>query len=158
MHHGWRALLVSAATMLAACPGASPSETNCSDGLDDDSDGAIDCADDACDAAPECVTFPERCTGGGDEDGDGAIDCADSDCAGLPACAGSEACDLAGDEDGDGNADCDDADCASHPTCAVASLGHLYLAAMSSLDSDGFLPSTPSPTRSRSSPAARQAC
>ena len=55
-------------------------ETNCGDGIDDDLDGATDCADSDCAAAPECNPEPD-CGNGVDDDLDGATDCADSDCA-----------------------------------------------------------------------------
>jgi hypothetical protein len=58
-------------------------EPRCDDGLDDDADGATDCAD------GDCVTFPgcaEECDGAVDEDLDGRFDCADSDCALEPRC------------------------------------------------------------------------
>ena len=97
-------------------------------GLDEDGDGAIDCAD------PDCNTLScgegclcqgggrteLTCAGGLDEDGDGAIDCADPDCDALSCgdgcvCAGGTASELtcAGgmDEDGDGAIDCADPDC-----------------------------------------------
>lgn len=62
----------------------SGAETICNDGLDNDSDGLIDCAD------PDCADLPGpgggicgpesgpiRCQDGFDNDGDGATDCAD---------------------------------------------------------------------------------
>ncbi len=66
--------------------GGTPVEV-CNNGVDDDGDGAIDCADPDCVADPACVGSPiENCSNGVDDDGDGAIDCADPDCAGDPAC------------------------------------------------------------------------
>jgi hypothetical protein len=89
----------------------------CNNGVDDDGDGLVDCADPDCAGAPACpppmcgdgvVTFPEtcdppdgvscgpsctllneigRCTNGVDDDNDGLVDCADPDCASDPACA-----------------------------------------------------------------------
>jgi hypothetical protein len=56
------------------------------DGVDNDGDGFIDCADSDCVDDPACL--PEAiCDDGVDNDGDGFIDCADSDCADDPACA-----------------------------------------------------------------------
>ena len=50
----------------------------CNDGLDNDGNGATDCADAACVADPACNV--EICNDGIDNDRDDAIDCADSDC------------------------------------------------------------------------------
>ena len=89
------------------------SELNCSNGIDDDSDGQIDCLDPDCVGDPACAApGPEVCTGGADEDGDGLVDCADPDCFTDPACAaGSENCSNGVDDDGDGLVDCADPDC-----------------------------------------------
>ncbi len=80
---------------------------DCLDGLDNDLDGLVDCADEDCDGM--CA---EVCGDGRDNDGDGAIDCLDSDCWGE-ACG--EICDDGLDNDGDGLIDCDD-DC-NDPAC-----------------------------------------
>ena len=84
---------------------------DCTDGVDNDGNGEIDCEDAAC--ADECV---EDCTDGADNDGDGAIDCADSDCDGE--CP--ENCTDERDNDGDGLIDCEDTDCDGEcpETCA----------------------------------------
>ncbi len=76
--------------------GCTPTETNevsCTDGLDNDCDGAIDCTDSDCSGDPSCgggctptETFELTCNDSLDNDCDGAIDCADSDCATAPAC------------------------------------------------------------------------
>ncbi|MEZ4398611.1 MAG: M4 family metallopeptidase [Kofleriaceae bacterium] len=79
----------SGVTLTVSAAGASPGpETVCDDGVDNDGDGAIDCADSDCAGAPACQgpTTETVCDDGVDNDGDGAIDCADSDCAGAPAC------------------------------------------------------------------------
>jgi hypothetical protein len=65
--------------------GASVTE-NCTNGVDDDHDGLVDCADPDCASALACVP-PENCTNGIDDDRDGLADCADPDCAAAPACA-----------------------------------------------------------------------
>ena len=81
------------ATGGTATGGASPGgETECADGLDDDGDGLVDCADPDCDAAPVCQGPVEICTNGLDDDGDGLADCADPDCASEPACGGAWIC------------------------------------------------------------------
>jgi len=60
----------------------------CSDGLDNDCDGFVDCADPDCSANPACglVCMPEFCNDGVDNDCDGLSDCADPDCSANPAC------------------------------------------------------------------------
>lgn len=159
-----------------SCPvdcGAPPSsETNCTNGIDDDCDGSIDCADSNCAANAACASDPcgngvcesgesrcscpvdcgvppsseSNCTNGIDDDCDGAVDCADSNCATNSACAtdpcGDGVCDTVNGEDGctcsqdcgsapstetlcsngmdddcDGLADGDDPDCSATPWC-----------------------------------------
>jgi len=114
-------------------------EDDCADGLDNDRDGKVDCADrpdcdqdclpdteTLCDDAedddadglvdcrdPDCVEDEaclEDCTNGTDDDGDSLIDCADTDCQGDAACV--EDCGDLSDNDRDGLTDCDDPDCA----------------------------------------------
>ena len=58
-------------------------ECDCTDGIDNDGNGAIDCADSTCSLLDPvaCADVTESdCTNGNDDDGDGAVDCADSDC------------------------------------------------------------------------------
>ncbi|WP_452225534.1 hypothetical protein [Lacinutrix chionoecetis] len=52
----------------------------CSNGLDDDNDGFIDCDD------FDCENFECNCNDSIDNDGDGSTDCDDSDCAGREGC------------------------------------------------------------------------
>src|SRR5262249_18358203 len=95
---------------------------NCADGLDNDGDSLIDCAD------PDCVgkTGPggclcaaaEICNDGCDNDGDGLTDCADPDCAGQAGTCGTcqateTSCSDGCDNDGDGKTDCAGPDCAN---------------------------------------------
>ncbi|MBI5611060.1 MAG: hypothetical protein HY902_19465 [Deltaproteobacteria bacterium] len=56
----------------------------CGNGLDDDFDGAADCADSQCAKQASCI---ENCGDGIDNDVDSLTDCADSDCSGNYACA-----------------------------------------------------------------------
>ena len=56
-------------------------EYNCSDGMDDDYDGYIDCDDSDCMYDSFCMsTSYEVCDDYFDNDGDGMVDCDDSDC------------------------------------------------------------------------------
>jgi Zn-dependent metalloprotease len=78
----------SGVTLTAASAGGSgPVPESCTDSVDNDGDGAIDCADSDCASDPSCSTDPEVCDDGLDNDGDGAADCDDSDCDTDPACA-----------------------------------------------------------------------
>ncbi|HSR89409.1 MAG TPA: hypothetical protein VLK22_03405 [Candidatus Udaeobacter sp.] len=88
----------------------------CGNGLDDDSNGQIDCADSACSFLPECLPItptttapvPEICGNGLDDDANGKIDCADSACSGFSGCisvATVSACSNGKDDDGDGKID-----------------------------------------------------
>ena len=74
-----------------------PEAEVCTDGLDNDADGFVDCADSDCSAAEVCQAPGEEiCTNGIDDDSDLLIDCADSDCADHSSC---QAC---ADTDSDG--------------------------------------------------------
>ena len=94
----------------------------CNDGIDNDCDGKIDCADPYCTA--QCSpTSPEVCNDGIDNDGDGKVDCADRDCRNDPACTSTgtegkgKTCADGKDNDGDGLIDCADPGCAANAAC-----------------------------------------
>jgi hypothetical protein len=126
------------------CPGPAPStcgvcltgttETNCSDGKDNDCDGLVDCFDPDCQPStgpgalcnpfggrclltsgiPSCgcpggATTETACSGGVDDDCDGKTDCADEDCQPLASGAPGAACDANGRA------------CTSQGVCACAS-------------------------------------
>lgn len=115
----------------------SPTEADdlaCSDGIDNDGNGFIDCKDFSCSRADEvtvCDGMLENtdalCRDGIDNDGNGFTDCEDFDCSmndQVSACTeppmlGPESTDAAcsdgADNDGDGFIDCDDFDCSSAP-------------------------------------------
>ena len=59
-------------------------ELNCVDGIDNDADGTIDCADSDCERAPAC--YESMCADGRDNDRDGLTDCDDPDCEADPSC------------------------------------------------------------------------
>ena len=105
-------------------------ESDCGNGVDDDSNGSTDCADSACNlqaCGVECscrggVKTELRCDDGVDSDGDGALDCADPDCANKFCGAGCACINGARretncadqlDNDLDGGADCDDLACSA---------------------------------------------
>lgn len=99
---------------------APSSETNCTDGGDNDGDGFIDCADPDCDGLSSCELGIElTCDDSIDNDGDGLADCQDADCDGLFGCElGIEfTCNDGVDNDGDGAVDCGDSDCGDSLSC-----------------------------------------
>ena len=91
-------------------------ENRCSDGMDNDGDGATDCDDADCQGSTGCLGEGE-CGDGVDNDGDGATDCDDSDCSDASVCASEVECHDGQDDDGDGQVDCDDEDCVDDPFC-----------------------------------------
>ena len=91
----------------------------CYDGLDEDGDGLVDCADDDCSSDSLCLESG-NCADGYDNDLDGSEDCDDSDCSDDESCATAgiaEICYDGLDEDGDGLVDCADDDCSSDSLC-----------------------------------------
>lgn len=101
-------------------------ETNCTDGVDNNSNGLIDCLDPDCDRDVACKS--EDCSNGVDDNGNGLIDCLDPDCDYLPSCGGED-CYNDFDDDGDGSPDCQDNDCRHLPHCAVWTISCSGLAA-----------------------------
>ncbi|MBN2723470.1 MAG: hypothetical protein JXR95_05300, partial [Deltaproteobacteria bacterium] len=63
---------------------------NCSNGIDDDFDGYIDCQDVDCEDSSFCISGnnkpSEICDNGEDDDGDSYIDCDDQDCFSHQIC------------------------------------------------------------------------
>ncbi len=96
----------------------------CSNRIDDDGDGLVDCDDPDCTGLLWCAEVTgTACSDGEDNDDDGAIDCDDTDCAGLASCVPvgevtAAACSNGNDDDGDGDQDCDDEDCRGFVFCA----------------------------------------
>lgn len=92
----------------------------CSDGIDNDLDGLLDCADSDCAADVACTgPVPEVCDDNIDNDADGLFDCGDPDCSGTADCQlpPAEVCTDGLDNDLDGWIDCSDSDCAGIGTC-----------------------------------------
>ena len=116
--------LPAAAGLATACYGVpyddayydwSGSDTEvCSNNIDDDYDGRIDCDDPDCERLEACL----GCDDGFDNDGNGRSDCADPSCSELEICAVPDACGDAQDNDADGLTDCDDPDCAGTGECS----------------------------------------
>ncbi len=128
---GWGWMDFSRVTMNAATESAADNPLLCRNGLDDDLDGAIDCADTGCMyQEPTCPATEVNCALIGntnccansiDDDGDGSIDCLDTDvgdCSSIPACQ-PEVCTDGIDNNGNGQIDCDDAQCIGAPGCEI---------------------------------------
>jgi hypothetical protein len=92
----------------SVCPGGELKEVSCDDGLDNDCDGAVDCADTDCDGKicgdggltcknGGCAcgggTTEANCGDGIDDDCDGLIDCADPDCKSTTVGTYGKSCD-----------------------------------------------------------------
>ena len=88
-------------------------ENDCSDGIDNNNNGLTDCADPSCALDPACLGW--GCVTGYDGLGNEIIDCNARGCFSHPMCR--EICGSGKDEDGDGLTDCDDPDCDGHPFC-----------------------------------------
>jgi hypothetical protein len=107
-------------------------QEQCDNGVDDDGDEKVDCADSDCASAAGCATAEyaapfETCDNGADDDGDGQVDCEDVDCRDDGYCMPSPAymapiefdCGNGVDDEGDGLVDCADPDCGYHPLCSA---------------------------------------
>ncbi len=107
----------------------------CSNGVDDDGDGLVDCDDRHCTYSPVVNVCPLEeaddvaCANGLDDDGDGFTDCADFSCGRNPwvGVCGETApnqCTDGVDNDGNGFIDCADFGCSREaliPVCGVVS-------------------------------------
>ncbi len=117
---GWNGA-VSSFNAYVSCQGPPPEI--CDNGMDDDGDGATDCADSDCTGHPSCgcIPTPEVCNDNVDNDCDNQVDCDDPDCSWAPWCCTPtpEICDDGQDNDCDSLADCDDPDCSWAPWCCV---------------------------------------
>jgi len=102
------------------------SEELCSDGVDNDGNGSIDCADGSCKTFDFCHEDSEaRCQDGLDNDADDHIDCRDPDCCSQPRCSiepscgeqTAAACTDGIDNDNNGLTDCADFSCQVPECC-----------------------------------------
>ncbi len=83
----------------------------CNNGVDDNCNGLVDCADPSCAGDTHCKTpGVEICNNGIDDDNNGLTDCADPACANFPACQKPHMCDP-------NNPDCTDPACVNDPHC-----------------------------------------
>ncbi len=105
----------------------------CSDTIDNDGNGKVDCDDSGCAEFAFCQAPEEgkentlaACQDQEDNDGDGKTDCDDSECQAFSLCQKAEegkentliACQDGEDNDGDGKKDCEDPDCQAFSACA----------------------------------------
>lgn len=95
----------------------------CTNGVDDDSNGLTDCADNTCKNQAHCQAVVEICSNGIDDDSNGKTDCADSFCAGANFCnaVAQEICNNQIDDNNNGLVDCDEGSCFGFPTCKINS-------------------------------------
>ncbi|HWQ99922.1 MAG TPA: hypothetical protein VN397_03700 [Candidatus Methylomirabilis sp.] len=109
----------------------------CHDGIDNNLNGSVDCADAGCFQKPalncpavetQCslIAHSNCCYDGDDDDNDALVDCADADCngqscgSGCACSAGNKtetSCADAADNDGDTLTDCNDTDCSAYIGC-----------------------------------------
>ncbi len=123
---GWMDFsMVSTSRALPPTP-EGPDPVRCHDGIDNDGNGLIDCADPTCKGNPialcpaketDCGMLGRTncCNNGMDDDLDGPIDCADSDCTGDPLCAPID-CSV-------GGAICANPRCVNMPGCELCTDG-----------------------------------
>jgi subtilisin-like proprotein convertase family protein len=123
----WTGSLETFAVYTCSCDCNDPScdlpfcqpEADCANGIDDDADGDVDCADSDCSSTDVCAAESD-CSNGIDDDNDGFTDCADPGCA--SSCETTEAsCNDGVDNDGNGPVDCNDPACAF--TCSLPECG-----------------------------------
>ncbi len=125
------------------CGGQSSSSSSppeqCTDGIDNDDNGATDCSDSACYSDPACQesssSYPSTendCSDSVDNDNNGYTDCNDSACSSDPVCAQSSSssssesysesnCSDAIDNDSNGYTDCADSACSGDYSCSGSS-------------------------------------
>ncbi len=119
----------------------------CTDGLDNDGDHFVDCADPDCVNVPSCFKCnggqapkaefgPGACTDGKDGDCDGKVDCADPDCKASDYYL-SECCD-GNDENGNGTADDFNCRCASDADCSGGQFCYTHTVYACGIPCDNF--------------------
>ncbi len=89
---------------------------DCYNNKDDNDNGLSDCDDPQCSEVTRCL--PEDCSNGIDDNEDGIIDCNDAECKQLKICQ-PEDCKNGVDDNDNGLADCDDPECSGLKICAI---------------------------------------
>lgn len=133
-----RATAEEIATILGQDP-TEDTDATCSDGIDNDGDGHVDCGDWSCSRSPDVTVClhesdDRTCSDGQDNDQDGYLDCDDYDCSrnvDVTVCGeGGTACSNGVDDDRDGATDCDDPGCAAAcGSCAAPGPAPLFVEA-----------------------------
>ncbi len=104
-------------------------QPTCSDGLDNDGNGLVDCQELPCAEFSFCQERSEvTCADGLDNDLDGAIDCQDPGCCVTAQCQATKACGEQAaaacadglDNNDNGRVDCNDFSCAAQAGCCTA--------------------------------------
>ena len=90
LHAGTVVLVVGLHGACAQVQILESSPAACSNGVDDDEDGAVDCSDSACAASAVCEESARTCSDLVDNDGDGRADCQSQGCRDLGFCAAFE--------------------------------------------------------------------
>jgi hypothetical protein len=126
------AFLVISFVAIPTCKPVPTTETNCSDGIDDDGDQFIDCDDYDCAPDKNCEMSKTTCADGQDNDADGYTDCDDFGCSfncNVTACDSVKEeentkaeCSDGVDNDGDTFVDCDDWSCSRNVCGEVRAL------------------------------------
>src|SRR5262245_12858699 len=86
---GTRSMEADDATEVPNCTPRAGFESSCTNRIDDDCNGQIDCVDSYCRSDPvcaACTAYETSCNDGVDNDCDLVTDCLDSDCVGNAAC------------------------------------------------------------------------
>lgn len=130
-----RALLLAIASLICGCSMLTDfsadrflerNEARCSDNIDNDDNGLIDCEDASCKRFDFCMeNSATRCGDKKDNDADGLTDCEDSGCCGFAVCAmdpgcgerTASACTDGLDNDSNGLTDCADFSCTGPGCC-----------------------------------------
>ncbi len=100
----------------ANCAAHAACQEDCTNDVDDDGDGDTDCDDVKCATTAVCTETDNECLDNIDNDDDGDVDCDDSDCGSVTECK-PEICDNGIDDNNDGQADCSDQECDSAANC-----------------------------------------
>ncbi|MBU0551107.1 hypothetical protein KKB55_13035, partial [Myxococcota bacterium] len=115
-------LLTASLVLFSACSrdgddeGKEEGNALCTDGIDNDDDGLIDCFDDSCNTSAVCMYDGGGIGGGGGTGGGGGVDPSGSS---LNNESTDTLCSNGLDDDGDGFADCKDYHCLYNPAVTV---------------------------------------
>ena len=118
-----------------------PGTEICDNGLDDNGDGYVDCAEEDCVDVAACIA--EQCDNGLDDNGDGTVDCADPSCFTDGNCVSGSCSALSSVVCSPGSTSFTVSDVTSgagsldYYSCGVAELGPEYIFSVESTTADG---------------------